>query len=111
MPGLSAVYRQVDFEDPARAPDLPQRVTFTFDMHFADASAFATFIETRSVVLSATRGADVALAAMRLIKQPNPYMRDGPVTWLSTDVRAVLERYRWTIEEAKLCKLYASLLA
>jgi len=87
VPGLSAVYRQVDFEDPARAPDLPQRVTFTFDMHFADASAFATFVETRSVVLSATRGADVALAAMRLIKQPNPYMRDGPVTWLSTDVR------------------------
>lgn len=87
VPGVSATYRQVDFEDPARAPDLPQRITFTFDMSFANAGAFATFIETRTFFVKATRGADVALAPMRLIKQPNPYMRDGPVTWLSTDVR------------------------
>lgn len=85
--GMSATYRQVDFEDPNRAPDLPQRITFTFDLHFTDASAFATFTETRTVFVSATRGTDTADAALRLIKQPNPYMMDGPVTWLSTDAR------------------------
>ena len=85
--GMNATYRQVDFEDPARAPDLPQRITFTFDLHFTDSTAFGTFTETRTVFVKATRSADVAVAPIRLIKQPNPYMMDGAVTWLSTDVR------------------------
>lgn len=87
VPGLSASYRQVDFEDPARALDVPQRITFTFDLHFADATIFNTFAETRDVNLRATGGAQSADARLHLIKQPNPYLLDGPVSWLSTDLR------------------------
>ncbi|RZI40498.1 hypothetical protein EGT07_22925 [Herbaspirillum sp. HC18] len=87
VPGMNATYRQVDYEDPARAPDLPQRITFTFDLHFTDSSAFNTFTETRTLFVKATHGVDLALAPMHLIKQPNPYMMDGAVTWLSTDLR------------------------
>ncbi|HEY9605199.1 MAG TPA: tyrosinase family protein [Allocoleopsis sp.] len=84
---ISAVLQQIDFEDPNRAPDLPQRITFSFDLHFSNTDIFNTFTETRDVNLRATHGAESADTRLHLIKQPNPYMVDGPVTWLSTDVR------------------------
>jgi hypothetical protein len=85
--GMSATLRQVDLEDPGRNPDLPQRITFTYDIHFSDATAFATFTETRNVSVRAQHGGERADAVLHLMKQPNPYLLDGPVSWLSTDVR------------------------
>jgi Common central domain of tyrosinase len=85
--GMSAILRQIDFEDPNRSADLPQRIVFTFDLHFDNSSAFSTFTETRNVNLRATQGTEITNATLHLIKQPNPYMVDGPVTWLSTDIR------------------------
>jgi murein tripeptide amidase MpaA len=81
---ISATADPCDLEDPG-APDQPQRVSFTFKIEFTDASAFTT--ETRDIYVLAIFAGMQDAASMRLIKQPNPYMSDGPISWLSTDVR------------------------
>lgn len=87
VPGMSATLRQIDYEDPGRAPDLPQRITFTFDLHITNLTIFNSFTETRNVNLRAAHGSAITSATLHLIKQPNPYMMDGPISWLSTDLR------------------------
>jgi hypothetical protein len=67
-------------------PDVPQRVTFAYDIVFDDASAFAA-TDFRSVWVTSSWGPFSADAELRLTSQPNPYMLDGPTEWLSTDVR------------------------
>lgn len=74
------------WEDPAQPPDRPQRVTFAFDVRFGSNAAFAG-IDHREVWVEAAWGDHRAAAQLDLTKQPNPYMLDGPVEWLSTDVR------------------------
>jgi murein tripeptide amidase MpaA len=81
---ITAVQTAVDLEDPG-ALSTPQRVAFTFRVHFNNPSAFTA--ETRDIYVQATLAGMTDVAPMRLIKQPNPYMLDGPVSWLSTDVR------------------------
>ena len=85
--GMVFVAESPQYEDPARAPDLPQRIVFALDLSFTDASAFATFPEQRTVNVRVTFGGATNDASIELVNQPNPYMLDGPVTWLSTDVR------------------------
>lgn len=87
VPGMAATYRSLLLEDPAAPPDTAQRVTFVFDVRFTSAAAFAGFPDRRTVNVRATHGAHTADAALALQQQPNPYMADGPVSWLSTDVR------------------------
>jgi len=74
------------WELPTQPPDVPQRVTFAYDIVFNDASAFAT-ADFRSVWVTSLWGPFSANAELRLTSQPNPYMLDGPTGWLSTDVR------------------------
>lgn len=74
------------WEDPAQPPDRPQRITFAFDVRFASNAAFQG-IDHRQVWVEAAWGAHRAAARLDLTRQPNPYMLDGPVEWLSTDVR------------------------
>jgi hypothetical protein len=81
---ITAVQTAVDLENPA-APSTPQRVSFTFRVHFNNVSAFTA--ETRDIYVQATLAGMTDVAPMHLLKQPNPYMLDGPVSWLSTDVR------------------------
>ncbi len=81
---ISAVETGVELEDPG-ALSTPQRVTFTFQVEIADQSPFTA--ETREIYVRATLAGITDVAPMRLLKQPNPYMLDGPVSWLSTDVR------------------------
>jgi murein tripeptide amidase MpaA len=81
---ITAVPAGVDLEDPG-ALSTPQRVTFTYRVHIADQSPFTA--ETRDIYAQATLAGITDVASMRLLKQPNPYMLDGPVSWLSTDVR------------------------
>jgi hypothetical protein len=85
--GMSASYRAMLLEDPSADPDQVQRITFVFDVRFANTSAFSGFTERRTVNVRATSGSHVADATLTLMRQPNPYMIDGPVSWLSTDVR------------------------
>jgi murein tripeptide amidase MpaA len=81
---MSATSTSVALEDPG-APNTPQRVTFTFEVDFTDGSAFTA--ETRPIYVQANFAGMQDIAHMQLLKQPNPYMVDGPISWLSTDVR------------------------
>jgi murein tripeptide amidase MpaA len=81
---ISVAPPSVDLENPG-ALNTPQRVTFTFEVDFADASAFTS--ETRDIYVQASFAGMQDIAIMHLIQQPNPYMVDGPVSWLSTDLR------------------------
>jgi murein tripeptide amidase MpaA len=81
---ITAVQTGVDLED-LGAPSTPQRVTFTFRIHIADETPFTA--ETREIYVQATLAGMTDVATMRLLEQPNPYMLDGPISWLSTDVR------------------------
>lgn len=87
VPGLFAVLREVLWEDPAQPPDIAQRVTFAYDIHFTDASAYAGFPEVRGVRVLAGHGTHAGEGSLRLTHQPNPYMVDGDVSWLSVDLR------------------------
>ncbi len=62
-----------------------QRITFTFGVNFSNAAAFTT--ETRNVIVQAGFSGMQDVAPMHLLRQPSPYMQDGNVSWLSTDVR------------------------
>ena len=84
---ITATAGSAQLEDPGGAVSIPQRITFSVDLQFTDATVFTTFAETRTVYIHATNGSEVTTSAFELIKQPNPYMLDGPITWLSTDVR------------------------
>jgi hypothetical protein len=68
-------------------PDVPQRISFPLDINFVDPTIFNSFTDTRFVYLVATDGITVAQTAFELSKQPNPYMLDGAISWLSKDVR------------------------
>jgi murein tripeptide amidase MpaA len=81
---ISAINTNVDLENPGDL-STPQRVAFTFRMHFDDTSAFTE--EMRNIYVEASLNGITDVARMHLINQPNPYMVDGPVSWLSTDVR------------------------
>lgn len=87
VPGMAASFREVLFEDPLQPPDLPQRATFVFDVRFTDATGFDSFPEARDVNVRASKGSHIGGATLSLIHQPNPYMIDGAVSWLSVDVR------------------------
>jgi len=84
---ITATAGPAQLEDPGGAVNIPQRITFPVNLQFADTTAFNTFAETRFVHIRATNGSEITDAAFELIKQPNPYMLDGPISWLSTDVR------------------------
>jgi len=88
---ISATGSAPTFEN-AAAVDMPQRISFTFEIYFANNSAFAFTGEMRNLVVKAALGGIVCAAAIRLINQPNPYMLDvqpggSNPGWLSTDVR------------------------
>jgi murein tripeptide amidase MpaA len=81
---ISVAAPTVDLEDPG-APNTAQRISFTFEVDFVNGSAFTS--ETRDIYVQASFAGMQDIALMHLIKQPNPYMVDGPISWLSTDVR------------------------
>jgi hypothetical protein len=87
VPGMSASLRQVLLEDPTLPADVAQRATFVFDVRFANASAYGSFPELRGVNVHASWGTHACDGIVRLTHQPNPYMVDGDVTWLSVDLR------------------------
>jgi hypothetical protein len=84
---ISATAQPAQLEDPNGAPDVPQRITFAIDLQFLDQAVFNTFVDTRFIHLRATHGSITTDSGFELIKQPNPYMLDGAISWLSTDVR------------------------
>ncbi len=84
LSSMSAVPTAVTVEDPGE-PNTPQRISFTFQVNFTGTSDFTT--ETRDIYVEARLAGLQDVALMHLIRQPNPYILDGPISWLSTDVR------------------------
>lgn len=94
---ISASLSGTNLENPG-ALNTPQRISFTFEVDFTDGSAFTT--ETRDIFVQASFGGMQDIALIHLIKQPNPYMVDGPITWLSTDVRVFQLRHNQKVNSA-----------
>ncbi len=69
--------------------DVPQRITYACDVVFNDTSPFDTIDATRqrTAVAVAQFGNHRTEGTLRLTLNPNPYLVDGSVEWLSTDLR------------------------
>jgi hypothetical protein len=104
---ISAVNPSASYEDPSGAIDVPQRITITYDLKFADGGDFPMSsggevpvnMQTKLTynVDTGTGGttvsvSEVANTELLLVNQPNPYMidtqqGDPSPYWLSVDTR------------------------
>jgi hypothetical protein len=92
--GMTVTPTSIIPEDPTLGGGI-QRFTWVYRVNFTNSTGFPTSVGgVTSVTLSAsvTAGGTPAISAsgnavMQLIHEPNPYELDGPVSWLSTDVR------------------------
>ena len=85
-PGVSAFAENLLLENNALPPMLRQRFTFVYNVQFANNIAFTNVeLEKESVIASLQTFSSNGL--ITLTDQPNPFMLDGAVHWLSTDVR------------------------
>lgn len=94
-PGMSAVLNRVLYEDDTVPPDIAQRITFVFNIRFTSLQAFSEIPAAdpaQMITVRAQHGGNAEQSFMTLSKNPNPYMRDGQVHWLSTDVRVFTMR-------------------
>jgi hypothetical protein len=95
VPGMSAVLNRVLYEDDTVPPDIAQRITFVFNVRFTNLQAFNEIPvadPAQNIAVTARHGGNTEQSVMTLSKNPNPYMRDGEVHWLSTDVRVFTMR-------------------
>jgi hypothetical protein len=87
LPGISVQVTALEPEDTA-LPPAPQRFTWVCDITFSNHDAFpANQGETSAVTIHAQLGTLSSGAQIHLVHEPNPYELDGPVDWLSTDLR------------------------
>lgn len=93
--GLSVQVTSAMPEDPSLHPSVPQRITYSCRAVFADNTMFAGMVagDTRLLKLRITardRSGNTIVddsARVRLQFNANPYMIDGPTSWLSVDTR------------------------
>ena len=82
-------------EDPSLHPSVPQRVTFTCRVVFTGNGVFAGMSagdvkDMKLVVTAVDRAGNQVVddsSRVRLQVSANPYMLDGPISWLSIDAR------------------------
>jgi hypothetical protein len=84
FPGLTIRPSALRAELPS-LPAQPQRFTFVYQAVFANTSGFTA--PMLPVQITATTHGVSGSALILLVLQPNPYMLDGPISWLSADVR------------------------
>lgn len=72
-------------EDDTLPATVAQRFTFFYQVQFTATDGFPA--EHQDYTITATIKGLSAQATLTLTTQPNPFMIDGPVSWLSTDVR------------------------
>jgi hypothetical protein len=91
--GVSASCSSLDSTDPGFSPDVLQRIRFVYDIDFGpDDSAFNFAGQTETVTLTAGgfQGITPSPAQVTFMKQPDPYILQGPQTWwLSNDIRLI----------------------
>lgn len=85
--GMTAALADIEFEDASVPPDVPQKLTFVFDVTFTTHQPFDFTEAMRNVRITAILLQNECSAVVNLIKAPNPYMVDGPTSWLSVDLR------------------------
>jgi hypothetical protein len=86
-----AACTSLESDDPSFGPEV-QRFRFGYDVNFgSDDSAFTAFAgDSELVTLSTVFQGISASAQVQLIKQPDPYILQGPQTWwLSNDLRLI----------------------
>lgn len=77
-------------ERPDLDPRLRQRFTFAYNVRFTGTDDFPDADvgpDRRVVTVNFDVNGHRCTSELRLIDQPNPYMTDGPVEWLSVDLR------------------------
>jgi hypothetical protein len=70
--------------------DTPQRVTFEYGIRFTGTAMFPAVgasPEFRDIQMSVNVAGHGCTNDITLFRQPNPYMLDGPTSWLSADLR------------------------
>ena len=75
------------YDDDQPPPDAAQRFTFLYDLRFHNLDAFNFQATDRELHVTVSMGGLTCQGKLRLIKTPNPYMKDGNPHWLSKDVR------------------------
>jgi hypothetical protein len=93
--GMTAQLNNTLFEDPSAPPDVAQRITFVFNIRFSSLQPFNDIPVSpgsTNVTVTARHGGNASSGTMVLSRNPNPYMRDGQVHWLSTDLRVFTMR-------------------
>ena len=82
--GMSIAPTEMKPELPS-LPAEPQRFTFVYEVVFQNTSGFTAPVIP--VTLTATELGSSGQATIELIQSPNPFMIDGRISWLSTDLR------------------------
>lgn len=95
VPGMTAQLNTIDYEDDTIPPDIAQRITFVFNIRFDSQQSFNQIPAAdpaQNITLTVRHGGNTEQAILVLSKNPNPYMRDGQIHWLSTDLRVFTMR-------------------
>jgi hypothetical protein len=95
VPNMKATAQKLLLQDSSLPPNLRQRFTFVYQVEFVNGDGFNDAnnnpIESQVITVTATKNAAsqtfTSGGFVTLFHQPNPYMNDGPTSWLSTDVR------------------------
>jgi hypothetical protein len=85
--GMSVRMHDTGFDSQPPHPDIGQRFTFTYDIRFASTDLFDFPGTDLQINVRASLAGYTCDRKIRLIKTPNPYMKDGDPPWLSTDLR------------------------
>jgi L-lysine epsilon oxidase-like protein len=83
--GMSFQPTALKCENDTLPANIAQRFTFFYQVRFTGTGAFP--VEHQDYPITATIKGLSAQATLTLTTQPNPFMLDGPISWLSTDVR------------------------
>lgn len=87
-PRVVAAPTALHCEDPTLPSNRRQRFTFEYSLQVTDLAAFPpTATEVRHIDLRTTHHGYHCDGRIRLVRTGNPYVLDGPVSWLATDVR------------------------
>jgi hypothetical protein len=86
--GMTITPVRLEFEYPTHL-NRRQRLTWVYDISFADTSAFtnAPITVTLQASMSDNTSRVDSIGYLYLIQQPEPYETDGETSWLSTDLR------------------------
>lgn len=96
IPGVTVAATAAQPEGPSRHPGIPQRITYPCRVTFTGVGAFAGLVspgdlkDVKLVITARDRSGNEVVdesKRVRLQINANPYMLDGPTSWLSIDAR------------------------